>query len=232
MMLKILYTYIFFCLFIGKGYSQENTSFENITNDSLVLVNNYPEGVYRTLDDFLNKNVIFLGNAIERRQMIGFDNNVIERNIEANQVFFYNNKNNSKITNYFAISYNGNLYIQQRQIQKFASKKDKNQEGDNPNSYHRVLKDGKFLYLEVPFANGWSKAFAYGSGGAVGGVIGASLNSLKAVVFDINKKEFVFMRKCEDLKILMEKYNADDFKCDDKNIEILFVRENIDRIIK
>jgi len=43
-MSKFLYTYIFFCLFIGKGYSQENTSFENITNDSLALVRNYPEG--------------------------------------------------------------------------------------------------------------------------------------------------------------------------------------------
>jgi hypothetical protein len=228
---KKLYAYIFFCLIIGKGYSQENTAVVNLT-DSLVLVNNYPEGVYITFDDFLNKNSINLGTAIERRKMVGFDDNVIERNAEANQVFFYNNKNNSKITNYFAISYNASLYIQQRQIQKLASKKDKNQEGDNPNSYHRVLKDGKFLYLEVPFANGWSKGFAYGSGGAVGGVIGASLNSLKAVVFDINKKEFVFMRKCEDLKILMEKYNADNFKCDDKNIDILFVRESIDRIIK
>jgi hypothetical protein len=185
-----------------------------------------------TFDDFLNKNAIYLGTAIERRKMVGFDDNVIERNAEANQVFFYNNKNNSKITNYFAISYNGSLYIQQRQIQKLASKKDKNQEGDNPNSYHRVLKDGKFLYFEVSFANGWSKAFAYGSGGAVGGTIGASLNSLKGVVFDTDKKEFIFMRKCEDLKLLLQKYNADEMNCDNKNMDILSVRENIDRIIK
>ncbi|MNR33876.1 hypothetical protein D3C85_1515930 [compost metagenome] len=86
--------------------------------------------------------------------------------------------------------------------------------------------------MEGPFANGWSKAFAYGSGGAVGGTIGANLNRLKGVVFDVEKKEFNFIRDCEDLNFLIEEYNGNKIECKDKDVDILTVRENIAKIIK
>lgn len=191
----------------------------------------YPQGLYLTFEDFTDKNAINIGEFLTRKPVVGFKQ--IDKNQVVDQVFFFNAKNNSKITNAFAISYNGSIYFQQRYIQKMSSKEDRNQEGDNPNSYHRVTKDGKFFYLEGAFANGWSKAFAYGSGGAVGGTLGSSLNRLKGVVFDMEKKEFNYIRECIDLNALLEKYKSDKVDCEDKKkIDILFVREVIDRIIK
>jgi hypothetical protein len=238
-MFKNLSILCFLCFFITNSKAQdlvqsgksESKSNEN-NNSSLYLVKDFPEGVYLTYDDFLHKNFIYMGDAIERRTIVGLSNVSIDRNLEADHVFFYNNRNNTKITNYFAISYNGNLYIQQRYLQKFSAKEDRNQTGDNPNSYHLVINDGKFLYIEGPFANSWSKGFAYGSGGAIGGVIGSSLNRLKGVVFDVEKKEFNFIRDCKDLNLLIEKYNGSKIECTDKKVDILTVRENINKIIK
>ena len=191
----------------------------------------YPQGLYLTFEDFLNKKSIDYGDFLSRKPVVGFKQ--IDKNEVVDHVFFYNSKNNTKITNAFAISYNGCIYFQQRHIQKMSSKEDRNQEGDNPNSYHRVTKDGKFFYLEGAFANAWSKGFAYGSGGAVGGAIGSSLNRLKGVVFDMDKKEFNYIRECTDLNVLLEKYKKDKIECEDKKkIDVLFVRDVIDRIIK
>jgi len=230
---------IFICLcifFISRLTAQEVVqndvseakSTEEIAN--FYVVKDFPEGVYRTYEDFLEKKGINMGDGIERKAVFGYKS--IEKSVSADHVFFAWKRNGVKITEYFAISYDGNLYIQQKYLVKFAVKADKNQAGDNPNSYHRVLNDGNFFYLEGPFANGWSKAFAYGSGGAVGGAIGANLNRLKGIVFDFEKKECDFIRNCEDLNNLIEKYNGTKIECKDKDVDILIVRENIAKIIK
>ncbi|MNX28413.1 hypothetical protein D3C86_585200 [compost metagenome] len=199
-------------------------------SEDLYFVRDFPQGVYKTYEDLLQKNGINMGDAIERRTVFRYK--LIEKSVSADHVYFSWKRNNEKVSEYFAISYDGSLYIQQRDLQRFAVKGDRNQEGDNPVSYHKVLSDGKFFYLEGPFANGWSKAFAYGSGGAVGGTIGANLNRLKGVVFDVEKKEFNFIRDCEDLNFLIEEYNGNKIECKDKDVDILTVRENIAKIIK
>jgi hypothetical protein len=58
------------------------------------------------------------------------------------------------------------------------------------------------------------------------------LNSLKGVVFNVKKKEFNFISDCKDLNLLIEEYKGNIIDCTDKNINIISVRENIDRIIK
>ncbi|KQB37204.1 hypothetical protein [Flavobacterium aquidurense] len=227
--------FLFFCVIQIKAQDLVSTTIlepkSTEANNTLYLIKNYPEGVYKTFDDFLEKKFIYMGDALERRNIVG-SRKSIEKDAVVDHAFFYWKKNDVRITDYFAISYNGSLYIQQRYFEKFASKEDHNMSGDNPNSYHRVLNDGKFLYLEGPFANGWSKAFAYGSGGAVGGVIGANLNTLKGIIFDVDKKEFNFIRECNDLNLLIEKYNGTQIDCKDKKIDILSVRENIVKIIQ
>jgi hypothetical protein len=199
-------------------------------SDALYLVKDFPQGVYKTYDALLQKSGINMGDAIERKTIVGYK--TVPKEVTADHVFFAWTRNGIKLTDFFAISYNGNLYIQQRYLEQFAIKADKNQAGDNPNSFHRVVNDGKFFYLEGPFANAWSKAFAYGSGGAVGGAIGANLNRLKGVVFDVEKKECNFIRSCEDLNLLIEKYNGVKIECKEKDVDLLVVRENIAKIEK
>lgn len=232
-MIKKLYVLFFLCLFISKMNAQDSASKETTESNNgeakFYLVKDFPEGVYRTYDDFVQKVSINMGDALERHTIFG--SKPIDKDVVADQVFFYWKKNNVKITDYFAITYKGSLYIQQRYLMKFASKADRNMSADNPNSYHKVLNDGKFLYLEGPFANAWSKAFAY-NGGAVGGAIAGNLNTLKGIVFNIDKKEFAFIRECEDLNTLIGEYNGVKVECKDKKIDILTVRENVGKIIK
>ena len=224
--MKCFFLFLFAGLCSHIVWAQNSSTTENVE----LLNSNYPEGVYLSYEDFLDKKAINYGPFMVRKPMAGFKE--LEKSMEADQVFFFNSKNNTKITNAFAISYNGSVYFQQRQIHKLASKEDRNQEGDNPNSYHRVKKDGKFLYLEVSFANAWSKGFAYGVGGAVAGAYAGTLNKLKGVVFDISAKEFNLIRDCNDLNFLLAKYNKEILSCEEKKIDILKTREIIDMVIK
>ncbi|KAF2082154.1 hypothetical protein [Flavobacterium sharifuzzamanii] len=233
-MIRKIHVLFFLCLFVSKICAQDQVLNEatgaNNGGTKSYLAKDFPAGVYRTYEDFIEKNAINMGDGIIRKTVMGYK--TLDRTFLADQVFFAWTRTDVKITDFFAISYNGSLYIQQRYFHKFSVKEDKNQDGDNPNSYHRVVNDGKFLYLEGLFANSWSKAFAYGSGGAVGGTIGANLNRLKGVVFDVEKKETNFIRNCEDLNLLIEKYNGNKIECKEKDVDILTVRENIQKIIK
>ncbi|MDX6181543.1 hypothetical protein SGQ44_06615 [Flavobacterium sp. Fl-77] len=234
-MLKIFKVLCFLCFFVTQIKAQDLpqnavVDSKEVKNDSLYLIKDFPEGVYHTYEDFLQKKAINMGNAIERKTIFGYKS--IPKDVLVDHAFFSWTKNKIKVTDFFAISYNGNLYIQQKYFHEYSVKADKNQDGDNSNSYHRVINDGKFFYLEGPFANAWSKAFAYGTGGAVGGAIGANLNSLKGVVFDVKKKEFNFIRDCKDLNLLIEEYNGNIIDCTEKKIDITSVRENVDKIIK
>lgn len=199
--------------------------------NSIYSVGDYSEGFYVTLEDFINKKKTKL-NPVERREIVGLEKKVINKNSIVDQVFLYVIADKTKLTGVFAVSLNGNLYIQQKNFRKYAVKGDKSEEGDNPNSYHRVLKAGKFLYLEAELANGWSKGLAYGSGGAVGGVIGSSMNRLKGIVFDINKKEFNILKDCKDFNEFLTSFQAENVKCENKKIDIITVRENINKIIQ
>ena len=171
-------------------------------------------------------------NPVERREIVGFEKKVINKNSIVDQVFLYVIADKTKLTGVFAVVLNGNLYIQQKNFRKYAVKGDKSDEGDNPNSYHRVLKAGKFLYLEAELANSWSKGLAYGSGGAVGGIIGSSMNRLKGIVFDINEKEFNILKDCKDFNEFLTSFQVDNVKCENKKIDIITVRENINKIIQ
>lgn len=234
-MLKKITIFFFLSFFACNIQAQEvaennSSTSKTVEGNAVFLVKDFPEGVYRTYEDFIAKNAINMGDAIIRKTIVGYK--TLDRTFLSDQVFFAWTRNNIKITDFFAVSYNGSLYIQQKYFHKFSVKEDRNQDGDNPNSYHRVMNDGKFLYLEGAFANSWSKAFAYGSGGAVGGTIGANLNRLKGVVFDVEKKETNFIRSCEDLNLLIEKYNGAKIECKEKDVDILTVRENIQKIIR
>jgi hypothetical protein len=233
-MLKKITIFFFLSFFACNIQAQEvpennSSTSKTVEGNAVFLAKDFPEGVYKTYEDFLEKKGIYMGDAIVRKSLMRYK--PIDKSVAADQVYFAWARNDVKL-DFFAVSYNGVLYIQQKYFRKYSVKEDRNQEGDNALSYHRVINDVKFLYLEGSFANGWSKAFAYGTGGAVGGAIGANLNRLKGVVFDVEKKEFNYIRDCEDLNLLIEKYNGAKIECKEKDVDILTVRENIQKIIR
>ena len=219
---------LFISIFV---HSQEIDPLKNEITKTQYNTKDYPEGQYETLDDFLNIKVT--SNFKLRRQGVNFfDDTPIHKDSIRNQIFFFKIIDGMKFKKAFAISYEGNVYVQQRYLHEFAKKGDKNEIGDNENSYHRVLKDGNFFYMEGPFANKWAKGFAYGSGGAVGATIGASLNKLKGVIFDFDKKEVDFIKNCNDYNEFLLNYSIETIDCKNTEFNILIVRKTIDKVIK
>ena len=192
-----------------------------------ILIKDFPEGYYYTYDDFVAKKV---RPAVRLERMtMGYER--IHQDSIQDQVFFFRVKDAEKVDDIFAISYRGNLYIRQREMSKRAKKGDGDQSGSNPNSYHRVIKDGEFLYLEGSFGSSWGKGLAYGSGGAVGGAIGANINKLKGVIYDPSTKKFDFFKKCKDFQEFLN-YRQYSGTIDCKNYDIVTVREIIDKLIQ
>jgi hypothetical protein len=193
-------------------------------------VKDYPEGLYYSYEDFVNKKVR-PSVKMERHTFRG--NKVIDKDVVEDHVFFYRVKDTSKVEDIFAISYQGNLYFKQRQMTKHAKKGDRDESGSNPNLYHRVLKDGNFFYMEGMFGNAWVKGLAYG-GGVVGGAVAASENQLTGVIYDFSANEFDFFRNCKDFNVFLKSKGFPELDCKtNRDIErgTLKVREIIDQLI-
>lgn len=216
-------------LLIGfLSYSQDNGSnATEATEAKKHSVKDYPDGFYYTIDDFVNKTPKPYPK-IEKRRF--YRDQLLPEDSDENQIFFFTVGDATKVKNVFAVSFHGNVYIQQRYLMKYAKKGNRNEGGDNPNMYHRILNEGRFFYLEGEFSNGLAKGVAYGTGGAVGGVIGSSLNHLKGVVFDVEKKEFDFIKNCDDFNLFLTEYKSEE-KVDCKQYSTSKVREIIEKII-
>ena len=213
-------------LFITTIFSQ-TSGLEVIKSsvNEMHSVKEYPEGFYYSYEDFINKNVR-PPLDIERRSL--YRNRTINNDSIVNQLFFFSMTDTTKVTEVFAISHKGNLYIQQQYISKYAKKGNRNEAGENPNCYHRVIKDGKYFYLEGAFGNVWAKGV---TGGLVGGALASTINNLKGVVFEFNTKKFDFIKNCKDFKLFLTEHNSDE-QIDCEKYNLLTVREIIDKLIK
>ncbi|MCF6131553.1 hypothetical protein [Flavobacterium wongokense] len=192
------------------------------------FVKDYKEGFYYSYEDFVSNKIRPLV-TIERRSLFG--NKVLQKEDVVDQVFFYRVKDTSKVTDIFAISFQGNLYFKQREMSKHAKKGDRDETGSNPNLYHRVIKDGNFFYMEGMFGSGLAKGLGYGSGGAVGGAMASNVNQFKGVIYDFSKNEFDFFRKCKDFNTFLSANQQPEMNCEDKEYSTMKVREIIDKLI-
>lgn len=204
-------------LFFSTAYSQASAQ------ETLHRISDYPAGFYYTYKDFITKNAR-PALKVERRTVYG--NQRIKKDSIVDHLFFFGVTDQYVITDVFAISYEGNLYFKQSQLTKYAKKGNRMEEGDNGNSYHRVIKDGRFFYMEGMFGNAWSKGFAVNAG------VSASLvNRLKGAIFDFKDNKFDFLTNCEDFKSFLKGYNPEAaINC--KEYNIIEVRKNIDSIIE
>ncbi len=183
----------------------------------------YPEGIYRTKEDFLKK------VPTEKKELIAKTIYVSGRKVIdtiPDHCAFYYKENDKKVKKTFAICYRGNLYFQAGFILKHRNKEDKSQTTNFPNSFCRVRIAGQnYLYTELELANAWKQGLGYGMGGVAGGVIAANAIKGKGIVWDFKNEEFNIFRSCKDYNdFIKDKYPEGVQECDNREPDILQVR--------
>lgn len=198
-----------------------------IVNDSLFRPN-YPEGIYKTKEDFINKKPTETVKIVAKG-LVGFEKPFLN-NIEHN-CFFYYNATDEKIKNVFAVSYNGHLYFQVNAILSNRNKNDRAQTNSQPNGFVRVIMGGvNYFYTEANLVNQWAQGLAY-SGGAIGGALASNMVHGKGVVWDFKNQEFNIFKNCEDYNdFVKEKYSDGLQDCPNQQPNVLEIRKVIAKI--
>ena len=191
---------------------------------------NYPEGIYKTKEDFINKKPSQT-TKVFAKGLIGFEKPILTEILHS--CFFYDYDSDSKIKNVFAISFKGHLYFQINAILENRNKTDRAQTNELPNSFVRVIMGGEnYYYTEADLVNKWAQGLAYGAiGGVTGAVIGNTMYYGKGVVWDFKNKEFNIFKNCEDYNdFLKEVYPKGVQTCPDQQPNIKEVRKVIAKI--
>lgn len=229
MLTRIVFIFLTCSFLYGQEKSLANMA---SSKEQLKIVENdtlfkpyYPEGIYISKKDFINKNV----SSSKAVEMIGFDRKRADSIIH--NPYFYYSENNKKVYNVFAISYRGHLYFQIRAILKNRNKNDRAQSTYFPNTFVRVIIGGEnYFYTEVDLVNQWAHG-AVSNLGVAGAIIANDLIKGKGVVWDFENEEFNIFKSCKDYNEFIEVILPDDVQeCEKHQPNMWKVRETIEKI--
>lgn len=200
-------------------------SFEKTIKEEKKKYLNYPSGIYKTKEDFINKKPSD-SSDIYAKELYGFEKSILT-SIE-DKCFFYYYDSDRKIKNVFAVSYQENLFFPIKTILNNRNKTDRAQTNDNPNSFVRVTNYGaNYLYMEATLVNQWAQGFAY----SANIYIAESLKNEKGIVWDIKNSEFNIFKNCNDYnEFIQEKYPEGVQECENHQPNIIEVRKAINII--
>lgn len=160
----------------------------------------------------------------------------IPEGYQDNQIFFVLPKQ-KKLKHVFAVSYKGDVYIQEKSIIINAEKGDKSQVPLYLLAYTRVLSDGNFFHLECRTKNINSSTVIGMGGGLLGAVFAEALrdkNDSPCILFDFQSKKFNIIRNNKDfdefLKSKNSPYNMMGYE--KRQLNYLKIKEIIDTEIK
>ncbi len=159
----------------------------------------FPDGVYMTLEDVLNKKPSFTEELFYKSAVIGDTANF------PNKAFFYFKEKNKRVLYPLGVSIKGELYFQT--YNKYANKKDKGYQGDEFSRFCKVASYGRFLYFEEEIIGIWTKAWNYNLSFSVG------KSNTKGMVIDFEKKEINIFRDCEDVNVFLKEHNLPVIEC-------------------
>lgn len=193
---------------------------------------NYPEGIYYTKEDFINKTPNE-NPKIFAKDLTDYEDEELE-SIE-DHCYFYYKVSEKKIKKVFAISYKGYLYFQIKAVIAISNrnKNDNAQTNDLPNSFTRVIKGGdNYFYAEMDLANIWAQGAVAGVLGGPGGYYAAKeMMNKKGIVWDFKNKEFNIFKSCKDYNRFIEKIHPESVqKCENQQPDIIEIRKTIDII--
>ena len=180
----------------------------------------FPEGVYMTLEDVINKKP----SSTEELYYKNADNNKSTDLPE--KVFFYFKEKDKKVKFPLGVSYKGEMYFQT--YRKYTNKKDKGYDPDAYSRFCKVINYGRFIYFEENMRGMFSK-FALG---AINPVTYSINGSTKGIILDLENKEFNMLRDCEDLNNFLKEKNIPQIECNSDKYTIGELRAKIDEINK
>jgi hypothetical protein len=185
---------------------------------SYIKKGNFPDGLYMTLEDVLNKKPssteeVYYGKYAKEDTL-----NMPEK------TFFYFKGRNKKVLYPLGISYKGEMYFQT--FNKYTNKKDKGYDPDVYSRFCKVTSYGRFLYFEEDMMGVWARGLlanmAYSRGNG----------KTRGMVIDFEKKEINIFRDCEDVNLFLREHNLKEFECQSKRLSIEETRQIVEEINK
>ncbi|MBE7628546.1 hypothetical protein [Tenacibaculum piscium] len=206
--------------------SIDNNNLTKVTKSNPLFKPNYPEGIFLSKKDFINKKA----NSSKSIELRNFKKKSIDSIIH--NPYFYYSETNKKVKNVFAVSYKGHLYFQVKAILKNRNKTDRAQITRLQNTFVRVIIGGNnYLYTEAELVNKWAMGTTINFG-IIGGVIGNDLIKGKGIVWDFKNKEFNIFKSCKDYnKFIENKLPSEVQKCRKHQPDMFKVRKAIEKII-
>ncbi|UQB68643.1 hypothetical protein [Epilithonimonas zeae] len=180
----------------------------------------FPEGVYMTLEDVLNKkptstDEVYFKPADQK-----------DSSDSPEKVFFYFKEKDKRVRIPLAVSYKGELYFQT--YRKYTNKKDKGYDPDQYSRFCKVTNYGRFIYFEENMRGMWSKALL----GNLSPMTYLMNGNIKGIVLDLDIREFNMLRDCVDLNDFLKQHQIPEIICDSDKFTIGELRTTIDEINK
>ena len=180
----------------------------------------FPEGVYMTLEDVLNK------VPTSTDEVYIYTSEESDSNSLPEKAFFYFKKTDKKIKIPLGVSYKGEMYFQT--YRKYTNKKDKGFDPDAYSRFCKVTNYGRFIYFEESMRGTFSKFLL----GGLNPVTYAINGKIKGIVLDLENKEFNMLRDCADLNEFLKEKNIPQVECNSDQYTIGELRAKIDEINK
>ena len=178
----------------------------------------FPDGIYMTLQDVLNKKPSSTEELYFISAVIG------DTTKFPNKTFFYFKNRNKRVLYPLGISHDGELYFQT--YNKYTNKKDKGNQGGAYSRFCKVISYGRFLYFEEDIIGMWTKAWNSNL------TIDVGKPKTRGLVIDFEKKEINIFRDCEDVNVFLKEHNLKEFECQSKRLSIEETRKIIEEINK
>lgn len=204
---------ILFCLlFIFNMSAGQEKEYQSIKKGD------FPEGLYMTLEDVLNKKpssteeIYF--KACEKCDSL----NLPEK------AFFYFKQKDKRVKFPLAVSHKGEMYFQT--YRKYTNKEDKGYDPDQYSRFCKVINYGRFIYFEENMKGLWSKAFL----GTLSPLTYSINGKTKGIVLDLENKEFNILQNCDDLNDFLSAHNIPEIQCNSETYTIADLRAKIEEI--
>ena len=215
-------------------------SFSLCSQREFFKIEEYPEGNYATIFDLMNKKPTTLDSlyyeAIKLNRMADpmFPN-------QDDHVHFYIKSTNKKVKGgYAAIKHKGQLYINESSLLyylKGANEEENRTRHYTPSGYHRVLVDGRALYIELKFGvSSGTRALNMRYFGLLGGLQKEMIfkSGHCGILFDPRERNAWSITDCESFNYAMGMYGfSSKLDCKaDKSYDIYKVRDIVVKELK